>query len=126
MWSFILKIFYFQDNFPYVIRKEKDGAYEMQNSFGKRYIKNIDTYAGVKNMNSSFSSEFSVRREPSFKEDMYEGLLIDILNKLAKDLNINYVLRANAGDYGSLDNISGNWSGIIGQLVERVHIKMTS
>ena len=116
--------FHFQNNFPYVIRKTKDKVYKNQNSFGKRNIKNSDIQAGAKHMNMSPSSDFTThrRKESVIEEDIYEGLFIDILNNLAKDLKFNYVLRTDSRHYGSLDNISGNWSGIIGQLVERVNI----
>ena len=69
---------------------------------------------------SSWETRNDLTNESLLAEDLYEGLLIDILNRLAKDLNFNYVLRANSWSYGSLDETSGNWSGIIGQLVERV------
>ena len=107
-----------------MIRKTKDKVYKNQNSFGKRNIKNSDIQAGAKHMNMSPSSDFTThrRKESVIEEDIYEGLFIDILNNLAKDLKFNYVLRTDSRHYGSLDNISGNWSGIIGQLVERVNI----
>jgi hypothetical protein len=107
-----------------VVRKNKIDAYKNQNSLEKRYIKNSDIQAGAKHMNMSPSSEFTIhqRKEMDIEEDIYEGLLIDILNNLSNDLKFNYVLRTESRHYGSLDNISGNWSGIIGQLVDRVNI----
>ena len=109
----------FQNNFPYVIGKETNNGNTVQNSYGKRYIKS--NTAEDKNMITSPSWETNDYLEKEkLQEELYEGLLIDILNRLAKDLNFNYVLRTNLWSHGSLDKTSGNWSGIIGQLVERV------
>ena len=73
--------------------------------------------------NTSPSWDFATANlhgEANADADMYEGLLVDILNRLATDLNFKYVIRTNSKSHGSLDITSGNWSGIIGQLVSRV------
>ena len=73
--------------------------------------------------NTSPSWDYSTENleiEIDSDSDMFEGLLVDILNRLAIDLNFRYVMRTSSKLYGSLDVRSGNWSGIIGQLVNRV------
>ena len=113
----------FQNNFPFVISKHgKKKSKAPQNLFGQSYNKRSDI------LNEKFTSTTpswdlateNIESEIFSESDLYEGFLIDILNRLATDLNFRYVIRANSKSYGSLDSRSGNWSGIIGQLVSRV------
>ena len=47
----------------------------------------------------------------------YTGLLIDILMAVQEELKFSYTLIPSTDDiYGSLDRISGQWKGQIGQL----------
>ena len=47
----------------------------------------------------------------------YTGLLIDILMAVQEELKFSYTLIPSTdGIYGSLDRISGQWTGQIGQL----------
>merc|ERR1711973_635784 len=49
--------------------------------------------------------------------DRYEGFLVDLLEKLAGMYNVNFELQEQAdGRYGARDE-SGNWSGMIGSVV---------
>ena len=49
----------------------------------------------------------------------FEGLLVDLVNKLAEDLNLEPEF-ANSRSKGSLDKRSGNWTGGIGEIVRGV------
>ena len=113
----------FQNNFPFVISKHgKEKSKAPQNLFGQSYNKRSDIL-NEKYTSTTPSWDLATENFESeiFSEsDSYEGFLIDILNRLATDLNFKYVIRSNSKLYGSLDSRSGNWSGIIGQLVSRV------
>ena len=89
---------------------------------GKRYIKNHDigTEDTKKNISSVLYEESEHTRKNIRTEKMYEGLFIDLLDRLSMDLKFDYVLKSSARGYGSLDSKNGNWSGIIRELVHRV------
>ena len=53
----------------------------------------------------------------------FEGFLVDLLEELSKDVGFQFVIEENS-KYGNLDPHSGNWSGVIGKLVNKV--KLTS
>ena len=99
----------------------------VQNPYGKRYIKNNVVQDNENNVVtfSSWKNNDDLKQVSLLRNKLYDGFLVDILNHLAKDLNFDYVLRDNSRSYGGLDEKSGNWSGIIGQLVERVCYWMT-
>ena len=51
---------------------------------------------------------------------MYEGLCIDLMDKLSELMGFSYTLRTvEDGRYGGQDE-DGNWMGLIGDLVNRV------
>ena len=89
---------------------------------GKRYKKNHNT--GTEDTKKNISSVLYGKSEHTRKniktEKMYEGLFIDLLDRLSMDLKFDYVLKSSAGGYGSLDSKNGNWSGMIRELVHRV------
>ena len=89
---------------------------------GKRYIKNHDvgTEIAKKNISSSLYTKSEQIRNNIRTEKMYEGLFIDLLDRLSIDLKFKYVLKSSTRGYGSLDSKNGNWSGIIRELVHRV------
>ena len=106
-----------------MIRQGPNESAKIQNLHGKRYIKNNEVQNEDEYRNtppSSWELSNAEKEDSLADENLYEGLLIDLLNHLAKDLNFKYVMRVNTGNHGSLDARSGNWSGIIGQLVQRV------
>ena len=92
------------------------------NHHGKRYIKNHDigTEDTKKNISSVLYSKSEEKRQNVRTDKMYEGLFIDLLDRLSMDLKFKYVLKSSARGYGSLDSKNGNWSGIIRELVHRV------
>lgn len=49
----------------------------------------------------------------------FEGFLVDLVERLSKDLDFDYVLRP-TDEKGSLDKRSGNWTGGLGKLVNGV------
>lgn len=52
-----------------------------------------------------------------FGNDRYRGYCIDLLNKLAKKLQFNYVLKeVSDGQYGKIQN--GSWNGMIRELLD--------
>ena len=53
--------------------------------------------------------------------DPYEGLCIDLIKRLAKDLHFEYTLELVAdGKYGSYDKIANKWTGMVGELIAKV------
>ena len=50
----------------------------------------------------------------------YVGFLMDLLQELAKDVSFEFVIEENE-KYGSLDAQTGNWTGMIGKLVNQVY-----
>ncbi|KAJ8716388.1 hypothetical protein PYW07_003015 [Mythimna separata] len=51
--------------------------------------------------------------------DRYEGFCIELIDRLAKLLQFNYTLvEQEDGNYGSRDNATGRWSGMLGRLIE--------
>ena len=53
--------------------------------------------------------------------DPYEGLCIDLLKRLAKDLQFKYTLElVSDNKYGSYDETTKKWSGMVGDLIEEV------
>ena len=89
---------------------------------GKQYIKNHDIGMEMtkNNISSMPYTKSEMIRNNIKTEKMYEGLFIDLLDRLSMDLKFKYVLKSSARGYGSLDSKNGNWSGIIRELVHRV------
>jgi hypothetical protein len=53
--------------------------------------------------------------------DPYEGLCIDLIKRLAKDLHFKYTLEfVSDGKYGSYDGKTKKWNGMVGELIEEV------
>ena len=89
---------------------------------GKRYKKNHDVGREdtKKNISSVLYRKSEHTRNNIKAEKMYQGLFIDLLDRLSIDLKFKYVLKSSTRGYGSLDSKNGNWSGIIRKLVHRV------
>ena len=66
------------------------------------------------------NSDGDSNRDAVLGTESFEGFLIDILDRLSHDLDFEYKIRPNTWGYGMLDRKSGNWSGLVGELVERV------
>ena len=53
--------------------------------------------------------------------DPYEGLCIDLLKRLAKDLHFKYTLELVADSkYGNYDKNTKKWTGMVGDLIAKV------
>ena len=53
--------------------------------------------------------------------DRYEGFCVDLLDALATEAAFDYeLLIVEDGMYGSYDQNTGEWSGMIGELVHQV------
>lgn len=70
---------------------------------------------------SVFSDPYVMLREESEQltgNDRYEGFCVDLIHTLSEMIGFNYTIKT-ADDklYGSLDNTTGEWSGMIGELV---------
>ena len=52
----------------------------------------------------------------------HERFLVDLLDELAKDVGFEYVLEESSR-YGRLDQESGNWTGLIGKLLNKVRME---
>ena len=62
-----------------------------------------------------------LRLNTSDAEASYEGFLVDLLDELAKDVGFQYVLEESSR-YGRLDPETGNWTGVVGKLINKVRI----
>jgi len=48
----------------------------------------------------------------------YEGYVIDLVDELAKELDFRYQIEiVKDGSYGSIDNVTGKWNGMIGEVM---------
>lgn len=57
------------------------------------------------------------------KTEDFEGLCIDILEEMRKELHFNYSISlAPDGKYGVRDKRSGQWNGVVRELVDGVII----
>lgn len=53
--------------------------------------------------------------------DRFEGFCVDLLDEIAAEAGFDYKLQVVAdGQYGSYDENTGQWSGMIGELVHQV------
>lgn len=51
----------------------------------------------------------------------YEGFAVDLLDMVAKSLKFNYTMYvAPDGKYGAKDKDTGEWNGMVRELIERV------
>jgi hypothetical protein len=55
----------------------------------------------------------------TFFEDTWKGYCIDLIKKLAKEMNFKYELVVK-DKFGDFNNITKKWTGLIGGLVEGV------
>ena len=100
------------------MRKKTNTTSTILNYSAKRFIRSTDVESLEKN--TFLNSNKDTNRDAVFETESFEGFLIDIIDHLAHDLNFEYKIKPNTGEYGMLDRKSGNWSGLVGQLVERV------
>ncbi len=49
----------------------------------------------------------------------FEGFLIDLLDQLSKDIGFELTYQESTS-YGKLDKNTGNWTGIVGKLIQKV------
>ncbi|XP_075975503.1 glutamate receptor ionotropic, kainate 2-like [Anticarsia gemmatalis] len=54
--------------------------------------------------------------------ERYEGFCIELIQRLAELLKFNYTFVEQNGSYGSRDNVTGKWDGMLGRLMEDQHI----
>ncbi|KAJ8723365.1 hypothetical protein PYW08_003277 [Mythimna loreyi] len=54
--------------------------------------------------------------------DRYEGFCIELIDRLAKLLHFNYTFVESGDDYGTRDNATGKWTGMLGRLIEDENI----
>lgn len=54
--------------------------------------------------------------------ERYEGFGVDIIEEISKILEFNYTLQV-VGDYGSLNNRTKKWSGMLGKIIADVSIE---
>ena len=51
----------------------------------------------------------------------YEGYSVDLIQQIANHLNFSYEIRiVEDGNYGSMDKETGQWNGMIGELLTQV------
>ena len=65
---------------------------------------------------------YMMRLDSENGESRFEGFLVDLLDELSKDVGFQFVIEENS-KYGNLDPHSGNWSGVIGKLVNKVTLR---
>ena len=59
--------------------------------------------------------------------DPYEGLCIDLINRMAKDLHFNYTLELVPDrEYGRYNASSKRWIGMVGELVAKVSMESSN
>lgn len=60
--------------------------------------------------------------EPLVGNDRYEGFIKDLMDKIAGEKKFSYELRVDPKNhYGSYDQHTGKWDGIIGSIIEGVN-----
>lgn len=68
---------------------------------------------------------FKKSDKPLYGNDRFEGYCIDLLRELANILGFTYEVRlVEDGKYGSQDENTGQWNGMIKELMEHVSILM--
>lgn len=53
------------------------------------------------------------------ENDIWKGYCVDLIEKLAKEMNFNYELIVK-DKFGELDSATNKWNGLIGGLIEGV------
>ena len=59
----------------------------------------------------------NIKRDPETQKLHFEGFLVDLMEKLASDLSINYTMKFSKSK-GKFNG--GNWTGLIGKLIKHV------
>lgn len=71
-----------------------------------------------------------MRRESSQKlvgNDQFEGYAIDLIYEISKLLGFNYTLKlVPDGRYGSYNEDTKEWDGMMGELLQQVNLRNTS
>lgn len=63
---------------------------------------------------------FVIIEKDEFNQTSYKGFLLDLLKLLAQDLKFTYHLyQVPDQAYGSFDSVTGQWSGIVGELTSK-------
>ena len=75
-------------------------------------------------LNSAQSDPYFMLKESSEKlvgNERFEGFVVDVIDEVSKLLGFKYILRM-AGDsnYGALNPVTGEWNGIIRELLDQV------
>lgn len=52
--------------------------------------------------------------------DKYEGYVVDLIQMIAKEINITYEFRLRSDGNGKRDKKTNKWNGIIGEVQEMV------
>lgn len=59
--------------------------------------------------------------------DRFEGFGIELIQELSLMLGFNYEFRLQEDkDYGAIDNATGRWTGMIGEIIDEVHVSRFS
>ena len=59
--------------------------------------------------------------DPTHKDLRYKGLCVDLLLLLESELKFNFTLYVvNDGNYGSINDSTQEWNGMVGELVKKV------
>ena len=59
--------------------------------------------------------------DPTDPNSRYKGLCIDLLQRLQEDLKFSFTLYiVEDGNYGAIDEETGEWNGLVGDLVKEV------
>ena len=98
--------------------KKMNNPSTIPNSQVRPLIRN--TAIKSKDKSPPLNANVDANNDAVLEAESFEGFLIDILDRLSEDLDFEYAIKPNSRGYGMLDRTSGNWSGLIGQLVERV------
>lgn len=67
---------------------------------------------------------FKKSDKPLYGNDRFEGYCIDLLRELAIILGFTYEIRlVDDGKYGSQDESTGQWNGMVKELMDHVSLK---
>ena len=69
--------------------------------------------------------ETTEEEAPLTGNDLYEGLCVDILDEIAAEVGFDYTLEpVKDNQHGSKDVNTGDWSGLIGSIKNRVKLSI--
>lgn len=114
---------WFQTNTPFLAkadsgRDKKDARYVDDDPELNKMAADSDSSASVTSLEGGDRLHHVHRGHPHHHHHV-QGFIKDLMDLLAKDLHFDYEFHVSA-DYGSLDPISRNWTGIIGRLANKV------